>query len=479
VSEDYYLACSTFAMFPGVPIYHSRDLVNWRLAGHALHRKEHFQLDACKGRPNMFAATLRHHGGRFYLITTNVAGGGNFYVSATDPAGPWSAPIHVDQDIFDPSLFFDDDGKVYYTRRGAWKDEDIVQAEIDIATGKLTTPLRSIGKGFVSNDCEGPHLYKIHSWYYLSMGEGGSRFLHMQTIGRSKSPWGPFEPCPHNPIIAQHHAWWHPVKSIGHADLVDAPDGSWWAVFLGTRHHDYAAFSAIGRETFLAPVTWRDGWPVIDPQAQRKLEVSANLPAKLQPWPAEPARDDFDQPQLASHWVFAEFPSDDAYCLGERPGRLRLKRTCFVGRRQTELHFTATALMDYNASDPATGAGMMVYQTPNYQYRLGLTQRDGKRVAVLHKKVGDIATDAAIAQVPGEGPVELRIIGEPHRYHFAVRPAGMDGAWIELGSGLTNLIATEVAATWGGMLICLFGDAGNTGEITADFDWCEYEPAAS
>lgn len=198
VGQDYYLVTSSLEFYPGCPIYHSRDLVNWQRIGYALTTPKQFSVQKNHGHPMMYAATLRYHKGTFYLITTDISGGGNFYVTATNPAGPWSDPIYVDRPQFDASLMFDDDGKIYYTRRGPFEDKDIVQAEIDIKTSKLLTPLRSISKGMVSDDAEGPHLYRIHGWYYLILAEGGARFLHMETVGRSRSPWGPFVRDPHN-----------------------------------------------------------------------------------------------------------------------------------------------------------------------------------------------------------------------------------------------------------------------------------------
>ena len=170
--------------YPGVPVYHSKDLINWNLIGYCLTTKEHFCLDKNNSSPMMYAATLRYHDGTFYMITTEVNGGGNFFVTAKNPAGPWSAPVFIDRPMFDPSLFFDDDGKVYYTRRGSFDNKDIVQAEIDISTGKLLTELRSVGKGLVSDDIEGPHLYKVDGLYYLMRNEGARvRFIWKQSEG--------------------------------------------------------------------------------------------------------------------------------------------------------------------------------------------------------------------------------------------------------------------------------------------------------
>jgi xylan 1,4-beta-xylosidase len=480
--EDYYLATSTMGYYPGIPIYHSKDLVNWRLIGHCLTRPAHFQPEKTTGAPMIFAPTLRCHSGKFYMVTTNVHGGGNFYVTATDPAGPWSDPICVDQDVFDPSLLFDSDGKVYYTRRGSFRNKDIVQAEIDIASGTLLSELRSIGVGMVSDDAEAPHLYHIGEWYYLLLAEGGSRFLHMGTIGRSKSPWGPFEPCPHNPILAQHTAWGHPVRSVGHADLIEAADGTWWAVFLGTRHASYDALTVLGRETFLARLDWIDGWPVLDRQAMHQLSIDApTLPPHR--WEAEPPRDDFDSATLRLEWTQLAVPVEGVCDLTARPGFLRLHGqsdfdatgSAFVGVRQKDLRFIATTLLAFDPTGENEEAGISVFQAHDYRYDLRVTHRAGRRIVNLHKRVGDLTHESEPIVIP-DGPVELRIVGDPKVYRFAFRCAGATD-WTTVGSALTQLITSEVAGTWTGSFIGLYSlGNGRKRDAPADFDWFEYRP---
>lgn len=479
--EDYYLAASTMFLYPGVPIHHSRDLVHWRLIGHCLTRPAHFQPEKTQGPPMIYAPTLRYHNGIFTMITTNVHGGGNFYVTATDPAGPWSDPIVIDQDVFDPSLLFDDDGKVYYTRRGAMRDKDVVQAEIDIKTGRLLAPLRSIGYGMVSDDAEGPHLYHIGDWYYLLLAEGGSRFLHMASVGRSRSPWGPFDPCPHNPIIAQHEAWWHPVRSIGHGDLVQAHDGTWWIIFLGTRHASYDALSILGRETFLAPVEWHDGWPVVNKQAQRQLSVDTpTLP--LHAWEPPPPCDEFQEGPLRLDWTFLTVPSASLFSLTERPGYLRLwgqatrleegTQTAFAGWRQQDLHCEACTQMEFAPAREEDEAGLTVFHRHGYHYDLFQTIRHGSAALVLRKCVGDIVHEQAVVPISG-GPLRLRVTGTPDTYSFAW--AAGDDQWETIGTGLTQLLTAEVAGTWVGNLIGVYATgSGIACAMPADFDWFEY-----
>lgn len=481
--EDYYLATSTMGYYPGIPIYHSRDLVHWRLIAHCLTRREQFLPEQNGREPMIFAPTLRYHDGVFYMITTNVHGGGNFYVTATDPLGPWSDPIFVDADVFDPSLLFDDDGRVYYCRRGKGRDRDIVQAEIDIRTGKLLSEYRSLSLGMVSEDAEAPHVYHISEWYYLLLAEGGSRFLHMATIGRSRSVWGPFEPCPHNPILAQHHTWWLPVRSVGHADLVQATDGSWWAVFLGTRHAGYDALTVLGRETFLARVEWVDGWPVLDKQAMQQLRIDApTLP--LQPWKPEPTRDDFDTETLCPEWTQLAVPVEGVLDLRTRPGFLRLNGqsafdatgSAFVGIRQKDMNCTAATSLEFDPTLENEEAGISIFQTLRYRYDLRITRRDGKRVVQLHKIVGDLETESVLFPVP-DGSVELRVVADRSVFTFSYR-AARDAEWTVVGSGLTQLLTTEVAGTWTGIFFGLYSTGnGSVCSRPADFDWFSYEAA--
>jgi alpha-N-arabinofuranosidase len=413
------------------------------------------------------------------MVTTNVHGGGNFFVSAENPAGPWSDPIFVDDGAFDPSLMFDDDGKVYYTRRGPFSSKDIVQAEIDIKTGQLLSPLRSISQGLVSDDAEGPHLYKINGWYYLMIAEGGSMYLHMETIGRSRSPWGPFEPCPWNPILSQHHAWWHPVRTTGHADLVEAHDGSWWMVFLATRHASYPALTVLGRESFLAPVGWQDGWPVVNQQAMRELVVDAPTLPQL-PWEPEPERDEFDNVGLRPVWVFASYPEDGLVDVKSQPGKLRLRgkagmpgdgqEAAFVAQRQTELASIARALIDFEPQAENEEAGLVIFMSRNFQYNLAVTMRGGRKVALVRRTVGDLSSETEAAELTS-GPVVLQVTSEPETYTFEVPGTGRSI------KAETRHLVTELARTWCGLLVGMYASGnGKECQRSVDFDWFEYRP---
>jgi xylan 1,4-beta-xylosidase len=480
VGNEYFLATSSFEYFPGCPIYHSFDLVHWQRVGYALGRQEQFAALHSE-HPSLYACTLRYHGGVFYATTTDVRGGGNFFVTTTNPAGPWSSPVVVDHGMFDPSLFFDDDGKVYYTRRGPRNGENILQAEIDPSTGKLMTPLRTISTGMISQDAEGPHLYKIGGWYYLSLAEGGSRFLHMETIGRSKSPWGPFAPSPSNPWVSQHTSWDDQVRTLGHCDLIDTPEEKWWAVCLGTRHFNYAHFS-LGRETFLFPVRWMDGWPSVAHDDVRSLTVDRAPPGDHL-FPATPERDDFAETSLGSDWNTIGPLGMQVISLTERPGYLRLhgqpaelsfqQTTAFVGRRQTEWRTTSTARMEFRPEQSGDRAGLTIFMSPTYHYDICKVWRDGKTYVQLVKQVDDMHIVAAEAPV-GQGPLLLRIDSDAEHYRFYY--SADQGAWQLLGTGEERLIASEVANVWSGAYLGMFAESQDaTHGPPADFDWFDYK----
>ncbi|MEN6384992.1 MAG: glycoside hydrolase family 43 protein [Phycisphaerales bacterium] len=467
--------------YPGIPVYHSQDLIHWELIGHCLTRPEHFCMSKNNNHPEIYAGTLRYHNGTFYMITTDVMGGGNYFITATDPAGPWSDPVFIDSRVFDPSLFFDDDGKVYYTRRGEFSDKDIVQAEIDIKTGKLLTPLKSISKGLVGDDTEGPHLFKRNGWYYLTMGEGGSRYLHMQSIARSKSPWGPFEKCPHNPVISQHNGWWHHTAALGHADFIEDHEGRSWAVCLGQRKAGYMDFSIIGRETFLIPIEWKDDWPYVNSSVLTRLEVQIQtLPFKS--IPQESAREEFDSRELSLKWNMMAYPFEKVYSLTDRPGYLRLygtpepllqsKQVAFLGIRQSEMAGEVITKMEFEPISENEEAGLAVYQKSDCKYSAYLTLRNQQKAVCLRKTIRDMTIE--LGNIPvSKTSLFLKVKLDTYIYEFSFSEDG--NQWTRIGSGMANLVSTDVAGSFGGALLGIYCSGnGKKCQHPADFDWFEY-----
>ena len=481
VGEDYYLVTSSFEYFPGVPIFHSKDLINWKQIGYCLTRKSQLELEGAICAKGIFAPTIRYHNGLFYMITTNMSGKGNFFVTAKEPAGEWSEPIWVDNGFFDPSLLFDDDGKVYYTRRQA---NTIVQAEIDVKTGKLLTDLRIITEGMVSPCLEGPHLYKINGMYYIMCAEGGTRRGHMETIGRSTSPWGPFEKCPCNPILSHRSYPNEPIRDAGHAELLEAHDGSWWAFFLGTRNYEYDGFTHLGRETFLAPVTWtEDGWPIVNEGNPVKLQMECDYNLKLHQWnSSESVRDDFNSQNLRLCWNYVRNPIEENYSLTERPGFLRLwggadtlddaAAVTFLGRRQTQFKCKIAATIDFNPKNENEEAGLAIIMSNTNHYEMGIGKRNDKRVLFVRKRVADMRVEV-VEDIEEGGELILKIDADEQKYYFSY---SVNNKEKELASGITKYISAELTSGWNGVMIGMYATGnGKKSVCQADFDWFDYE----
>ena len=297
VGGEYYLANSSFEYFPGAPLFRSSDLVGWTQVGNILDRRSQFVHGIEGPSTGIYGSTLRHHDGRFWFITTNVSdfGHGQVIVSTDDPANGWSDPVFVPEAVgIDPDLCWEDDGTCYLTWNAlnfADGGRGIRQARIDLQSGRLLEPDYAVWQGTGMVAPEGPHLYRIGDYWYLILAEGGTERGHSVTVARSSSPAGPFEPCPWNPVLT-HRSIGHPVQNVGHADLVETPDGRWAAVYLGVRPNGSTpGFHVLGRETFLAGIDWVDGWPVFDENRYAGVEVDTSF------------AEDFSGAALAPVWV--------------------------------------------------------------------------------------------------------------------------------------------------------------------------------
>jgi alpha-N-arabinofuranosidase len=488
VGDDYYTVHSTFEYFPGVPVMHSKDLINWEMIGYCLTRKSQLNLDKVRSSGGIYAPTIRYNEGTFYMITTGVDCGGNFYVTAKDPAGPWSEPIWIeDGGGIDPSLLFDDDGTVYYHRQHGGRHGCTAQATIDPKTGKLEGELKEIWRGTGGIWPEGPHLYKINGRYYLMISEGGTSYGHMVTVARSDSPWGPFESDPNNPILTHRNLNGNPIRAVGHADLVNTP-GGWWLVCLAIRPQG-GNYHHIGRETFLAPVEWKDGWPVVGNNGTISLTMKApKLPQHT--WPKPPARDDFDNDKLALQWNYLRNPYQDNYSLTQRPSYLRLYGSAvtfddqdsptFVGRRQTDLDCIASTLLEFDPESENEEAGLVARNFDGFHYEIGITLKDGKRQAFLRKVVRNKIIEPVKYIEVQPGPVILSIKASPLFYEFSCQSPGQTRE--VLGTARTKDLSVENIGFDRGMCFTgvYFGmyASGNGSKCTtpADFAWFEYLP---
>ncbi|MFI9461560.1 glycoside hydrolase family 43 protein [Streptomyces xiamenensis] len=470
VGEDYYLVCSSFEYFPGVPVFHSKDLVHWEQIGNVMERPAQLRLpDTAPSSGGVYAPTLRHHDGRFWLITTDVSHDGNVLFSAADPAGPWSDPVRLPGvKGIDPDLAWDEDGRCWVTTAG------ISQIAIDTATGQTIGAPRRLWSGTPGAKApEAPHLYRIGDHWYLLIAEGGTERGHGISIARGPAPYGPFEPCPDNPVLS-HRSTDEEIQNTGHGDLVQAPDGSWWLVFLGVRPGGGSpGWHVLGRETFLAPVTWTDGgWPVIG----AATPAMAAPPWPPRPVPAPPARDDFDAARLHPHWLSVRSRPEGYFSTTERPGWLTLRArgaslddqaVTFAGRRQQDRSCRARTLID-----PGVGrGGLAVRLDERHHYAVEAAGAGTVRVVA---RIGPLRQTLGERRVPA-GPVTLRIdisapteTWDPRQGPDVLRLGveGPDGELEVLAELDGRYLSTEVAGGFTGRVIGMYAAEG-----TVRFDW--------
>lgn len=444
VGDDFYLVTSTFSYFPGIPIFHSRDLVNWTQLGNIIDRPTQLSLDGHRITRGLFAPTIKHHDGVFYVVCTLVDGGGNFLVTATNPAGPWSDPQWFGFEGFDPALFFDNDGRAWMVNNGNPPDDKplyeghraIWIQEFDLATLKLVGSRSIIVNGGVDLSqnpiwIEGPHLFKRNGWYYLCCAEGGTSTNHSQVILRSKSPTGPFVPWENNPILTQRDLDGNApgaITATGHANLIEGPDGNWWAVFLACRPFAQG-HQMTGRETFLLPMKWtNDGWPQILPKGER---VPITLPApKVSAASRAPVpttgnftwRDDFDSgaERPGPLWLMARTPHEMWWSLAKPKGSLSLTpradtlsgtgNPSFFGRRLQHAKFVVTTALSTPQTN-GTSAGLVAFQSEEHHYYLGVKRAKDGLTVFLELFNGSLAEIVAQTAIPEAKEIEFRLRG--------------------------------------------------------------------
>ena len=465
---------SSFTYFPGVPILRSSNLVDWTQIGNVLDRPSQLDLSGTKdwSSAGIFAPTIRHHDGRFWMITTVFSSKGlkNFFVTADDPAGPWSEPVVVPIIGIDPDIAWDDEGNcwVHHSLGG------IHRARIDDRTGEvLDAPVPTwSGSGLYAP--EAPHLFQRDGVWYLLIAEGGTERGHAVSIARGPSPAGPWEGCPANPILS-HRSTDRPVQSTGHADLVEASDGSWWALLLGVRPLGTTpGFHVMGRETFLTPVEWVDRWPVVAPV---DLEIDHRPPGadeSIRAAGEASGRDEFDAARLDHRWVTIRRPAADFASLLARPGSLTIDgagssldsaNPAYVGRRQQHHRCRARTRVDIGADG---GAGLSVMMDREAHYDVFVR---GERV-VARARVGPLVQVVGEAPRP-PGPVTLCVETAPHPLGPDMVVLGFedDANVVVLAELDGRYLSTEVAGGFIGRTIGVFAE-----DCTADFAWFDYAP---
>ena len=491
--DDYYLVNSSFSWFPGVPIFHSRDLVNWTQIGHVLDRPSQLPLKGAGVSRGIFAPAIRHHDGLFYMITTNVSEGGNFYVTAKNPAGPWSDPVALPEiDGIDPSFFFDDDGHAYIVHNGPPPENKSLYSghraiwlfPFDEKAGKISGPGKIIVNGGTDISkhpvwIEGPHLLKHGEYYYLIAAEGGTEERHSEVVFRSKAVTGPYEPYSGNPILTQRtlpEGRPDPVTSTGHADFVETQKGDWWAVFLGCQPYRDDFFNT-GRETFLLPVKWVDGWPIIL-NAGESVPLVVNRPAlKAEASPVIPTHgtfswtDTFREDRLPYVYNTLRAPGEAWYRLDRKSGSLFIQPRAedlsstgvpsLIAHRQQHANFSASVELVFHADDLASDAGLVAFQNETHWYFLGvrLTRDAGDtnphRTLFLEKSNGERNSVASLPLASGLSKVTLKVDGRGATYRFSFLTPG--GKWQQLGDDQDGtILSTKTAGGFVGTYLGMF-----------------------
>lgn len=489
VGEDYYLVASTFAYFPGLPVFRSRDLVSWTQIGNAIDRPGQLDFGTLGLSRAVFAPTIHWRDGTFYILNTCVDCGGNYVITAKDPAGPWSGPVWIPGlvDGIDPSFFFDDDGRTYLLNNGPPEGTPLYEGhraiwmqEFDLAAMKAVGPRKVLVNGGVDLSTkpiwiEGPNILKKDGWYYLICAEGGTAEGHSQVVLRSRRAWGPYQPYPGNPILTQRHLPKdrpYPVTSAGHATLVQTQAGDWWATFLAARPYRDDFYNT-GRETFLLPVTWKDGWPVILEGDAAIPQVAPRPKLPRQPPPPLPTsgdfqvREEFDGETLGFHWMTLRMPKTrwhrlegGALTIATRPVALGTRgQPSYLGRRQQHMNASAATRVAFTPERDGDRAGLVALQGEDFFYLLSIGRHRGRTTVRLERRAGpDEPPHGAVlaeAAVPEGAPVELKIDARGGRYDFAyaVRP----GRWTSLlRDGDGTILSTRTAGGFVGVTFGLY-----------------------
>lgn len=536
VDDDFYLITSSFCVFPGIPVFKSRDLANWEQIGNALDRIDQHYVTGESFLGGVMAPTIRYHDGMFYIMVANFDDGGNIMITAKDPAGPWSDPIHLGDDIpgIDASIFFDDDGKCYAhgtasfdedgnivtLARGEKSDKKLSRGiwacEYDIKTMKCVGEKKLIWHSALINAAspEAPHIYKRGEYYYLIIAEGGTEHFHAVTVARSRDVLGYYDGFEANPVLTHRHLGYdYPIGNIGHADLVELKDGSWYSVMLGSRIRD-GFCKNLGRESYICPVKWERDWPMFSVPTG-KVEWEYPLPESLTwtPAPQEPSFDDFDSEKLAMYWTFMGTPLANNWSIHDSALELKLlpraldrplvpfwllydktervdpeeNLASLVARRQRHFSFDFSAKMRFAPQKDGESAGLVMTQASNHMFRLEQIMQGGKKllraVQVTVSSIGakfspDYKSEQHVkilAETAWDG--EETVLKISQRGQMVTFLYGTDSDNLKPlfeNADAREINPEEVGGMIGTMLAMFASSNGEKSDNSALFDWSEY-----
>lgn len=423
VDQKYYLVNSTFEYMPGIPIFQSEDLVNWEQIGNGITEPSMFGVEEAPCSGGIFAPTIRFYKGYFYIITTCFGKNGlkNFFIKSENPNGPWQAPVFIDIEGIDPSIYWED-GSMYvqYTKFGT-----IMQVMVEETTGDILRGPEVITKGCGGRDAEGPHMWEKDGYYYLLLAEGGTREGHMVTMMRSRSIWGPFDPSPYLPVVSNKDYAREPLQCVGHADWIRDRDGNDYLIALATRHVRHKTI--LGRETVLTPAYWTDdGWlraltPYMPEEVEsyfpvvqhRNTEFSLDMKSEKLPMQIISPRKRHDES--------VEFKDEEMYVTGNVYTLNDEASPVLLALRQTDYAFRLRVSISFAPERPSEEAGIAMYVDPSHHFSLFLTKRVLEErletVLVFRKRVDDLRSETIIELDHKDG-ITLIVEGDKEKYTF-------------------------------------------------------------
>ena len=499
--DDYYMVCSSFAMFPGVPIFHSKDLVNWTDLGGVLDDITEFNPHDTGISQGVYAPgiTYNPHNDTFYMIVTAFSGGlGNIIVKTKDPMKGWGSPIKLDFGGIDPSIFFDEDGKGYIVHNDApdegkelYNGHRVIKIwEYDIENDQVIAGTDKIivdgGVDITEKPIwiEAPHIYKKDGSYYLMCAEGGTGDWHSEVVFKSDSPKGPYIPAPSNPILTQRYfpkERENKVDWAGHADLVQGPDGEYYGVFLAIRPNEENRVNT-GRETFILPVDWSGEFPVFENglvPMEPKLKMPEGVTNKtgqngFLPNGNFTYEEDFSSDKLDFRWIGLRGPRE-AFIKQTKKGLeitpystniKERKPTSTLFHRQQHKNFSFTTTLNYQPKSEKDLAGVTAYQNENSNYVFGVTKKDKDYYVVLEKnyksnRQAELKSEILAAQkIDWDNSINLKIVANGDKYEFQFALNGAD--FKPLGGAVSgDILSTDVAGGFTGCLLGLYATTSN------------------
>ena len=511
VGDTFYLVNSSFEYFPGLPIHKSTDLINWELIGHGLHRESQasstVNLVDVQSNGGIHAPTIRYNKGVYYIISTNVYYDAeknktdmvNFIITANNPAGPWSDPIHIEgAPGIDPDLFFDDNGRVWYVGNQAPENPsfdgegEIWLQELDLNEYSLIGERHLLWRGACGGVwAEGPHMYKKDGKYYLIIAEGGTSFNHAIMVAMSENIEGPYISNPRNPILTSRHlSYDNWVNSTGHGDIVELDNGRYYMVILGIRN-EINRGSNMGRETFIAPLSWerepfewkenKDLWPVVSPisgKVEKENEVIFKNSTQINSYNF---RDDFNSKTLGLKWNFRRLPLENIYSLDKREGFLRIfsnqniikerHRAALMGFKQNQTNFEYFTGMNFNPENNKSEAGISIFQKDDNYLNFTVVKKDGNffiKVNAYNNNKLILKDEQLIPDYKGK--IKLKISSEEGEYKLFYSTRGFR---YRLFDKLKNDILLSKGYTGAhiGLYITSNGEDSND---YVDFDYVDY-----